>query len=259
MTELFSLLDYRFVPALSNTLGTGVWTEGDPFINVTLNRLYWSSTTAVQMNPDLAWEVHFGSGNISDDYKTSQYSVWPVKGQIKIPTPRFNDNGDGTVTDNLTGVVWLKNANCFGLRLWDEAVSDVARLRSGHCGLTDGSRPGDWRLPTIAELEMLMNLAYLGPAVSNTAGTGQWTEGDPFNGIIVFNLYWSSTSYAGHTRKGAEVEDPHNVVGALHEIARIIHETSGSGAVWVELVSSGNISTTMKNGFFYVWPVREKK
>ncbi len=31
------------------------------------------------------------------------------------PMPRFTDNSDGTVTDNLTGLTWLKNANCAGV------------------------------------------------------------------------------------------------------------------------------------------------
>ena len=31
---------------------------------------------------------------------------------------RFTDNGDGTVRDNLIGLIWLKNANCFGVRNW---------------------------------------------------------------------------------------------------------------------------------------------
>ncbi len=30
------------------------------------------------------------------------------------PTPRFNDNSNCTVTDNLTGLIWLKSANCGG-------------------------------------------------------------------------------------------------------------------------------------------------
>ena len=30
------------------------------------------------------------------------------------PSPRFTDNGNGTVTDKLTGLMWLKNANCIG-------------------------------------------------------------------------------------------------------------------------------------------------
>jgi len=35
---------------------------------------------------------------------------------IPWPNPRFTDNEDGTVTDNLTGLIWLKDANCFGIR-----------------------------------------------------------------------------------------------------------------------------------------------
>ncbi len=34
-----------------------------------------------------------------------------VKG-IAWPAPRFTDNMNGTVVDNLTGLVWLKNADC---------------------------------------------------------------------------------------------------------------------------------------------------
>ena len=32
---------------------------------------------------------------------------------VNWPTPRFTDNGDGTVTDNLTGLIWLKLVTCF--------------------------------------------------------------------------------------------------------------------------------------------------
>lgn len=66
-------------------------------------------------------------------------------------TPRFMDNGDGTVTDILTGLVWLMDANCFGPRNWTEALSDANDLSAGTCGLTDGSVPTDWRLPNVKE------------------------------------------------------------------------------------------------------------
>jgi hypothetical protein len=38
-----------------------------------------------------------------------------------LPSPRFAVNGDGTVTDNLTGLIWLQNANCFLSRTWAQA------------------------------------------------------------------------------------------------------------------------------------------
>ncbi len=42
-----------------------------------------------------------------DDGILQKGVVWPI--------PRFKDNNNGTVTDNLTGLIWLKNANCFGV------------------------------------------------------------------------------------------------------------------------------------------------
>ena len=44
---------------------------------------------------------------------------------VAWPNPRFTDNNNGTVTDNLTGLMWLKDANCFGLRTWAQALSDA--------------------------------------------------------------------------------------------------------------------------------------
>src|SRR4030042_2480734 len=69
------------------------------------------------------------------------------------PSPRFTNSGNGTVTDNLTGLIWLANATCFGLKLWDEAMAAASGLKDGDCGLTDGSVAGNWRLPNVRELE----------------------------------------------------------------------------------------------------------
>ncbi|MBF0551597.1 MAG: TIR domain-containing protein [Deltaproteobacteria bacterium] len=44
---------------------------------------------------------------------------------------RFTDNGNGTVTDQKTGLIWLKNANCFGRRTWDDAVTACQNLADG--------------------------------------------------------------------------------------------------------------------------------
>lgn len=63
------------------------------------------------------------------------------KGQ-EWPGPRFTDNNDGTITDNLTGLVWLKEGNCFGLLRFNAAVGAVATLMSGQCGLSGGTLGG---------------------------------------------------------------------------------------------------------------------
>ena len=114
---------------------------------------------------------------------------------IDWPVPRFTDNSDGTVTDNLTGLIWLKQANCFGARPWTQALSDVNGLENGMCGLADNSIAGDWRLPNIRELESLTHYGFYNPPLSNTEGTGQWEEGDPFTNVWS-DYYWSATTLA---------------------------------------------------------------
>ena len=82
---------------------------------------------------------------------------WGEPGGRAWPTRRFNDNHDGTVTDYLTGLVWLKNADCFGFRTWDQALTVCNSLANGSYGLMDGSVAGDWRLPNVKEIESLVD------------------------------------------------------------------------------------------------------
>src|SRR6056297_1574717 len=117
------------------------------------------------------------------------------KGAI-LPEPRFTDNGNGTVTDNLTGLIWAKNADCAGVMNWGAAVDSCNALASGTCGLSDGSSAGDWRLPNVRELQSLIHYGYFGPALSNRAGTGRAAPriDNPFTRQRM-DWYWSSSSY----------------------------------------------------------------
>jgi len=92
--------------------------------------------------------------------------------------PNGSDNGNGTITDG--GLVWLKNANCFGTQNWQTAMNSAAGLQSGSCGLTDKSTAGQWRLPTKEELQRRQQ---------NKSG---------FNNVQA-NYYWSSSSYSFYT------------------------------------------------------------
>ena len=134
--------------------------------------------------------------------KTGQNNSYGVPGSdgdllrgVGWPVPRFTDNEDGTITDNLTGLIWLKNANCYGMREWSTAITDCHNLGAPDCGLTDGSSTGDWRLPNRSELLSLINLKFWNPPLSNGWGTGQWIHGDPFINLVTTG-YWTSTSTA---------------------------------------------------------------
>lgn len=109
-------------------------------------------------------------------------------------SPRFSDNGNGTVKDNLTQLIWLKSGNCdyfFPLditdgvtRPWQAALVAVNKLSSGKCGLNDGSVAGNWRLPNIKELLSLVDYKNTQPTLPT---------GHPFLGIVD-RTYWSSTT-----------------------------------------------------------------
>ncbi|MFO1429331.1 MAG: DUF1566 domain-containing protein [Candidatus Competibacteraceae bacterium] len=112
---------------------------------------------------------------------------------VQAKLKRYCDNGDGTVTDTRTNLVWLKNANCYGDQNWQTAMNSAAVLANGTCNLTDGSQAGYWRLPLIGEWQAMVDQRFVAPALSNAAGTGQWTEGDAFSGVQLPD-YWSSSS-----------------------------------------------------------------
>jgi hypothetical protein len=161
------------------------------------------------------------------------FGYWEMQEDKRpLVSARFMDHGDGTVTDNTTGLIWLKNANCFGNINWYEAMTAVVDLAHGKYGLADDSSQGDWRLPEKAELLTLLDERYDYPALSNSAGTDQWREGDPFSDVQS-GPYWSATAYENY-----------------------------SDAAWLVVFSQGymlyytNESYAGKKGNASVWPVR---
>jgi len=137
----------------------------------------------------------------------------------------FTDNADGTITDGRTGLVWLKNADCYSYQNWDNAISATDKLNSGECGLSDGSVEGDWRLPTEDEFQGIgtdpPTIWYSGfPSVT-------WTiPGSPFDSVQSSN-YWSSTTSASNT----------NAVSSVY-------------------MGLGFVGYSIKTSSYYVWPIR---
>jgi hypothetical protein len=143
----------------------------------------------------------------------------------------FIDNGNGTVTDTRTGLIWLKDANPCGLQDWYNAMAYCASLANGQVGLTDGSTAGQWRLPSKEELE------GIGTDPPATWYSGDvpvtWTmPGTPFTNVQAGpeDYYWSSTGGAGN--------DPNQA--------------------WNVRMDRGSVNGTEKSwGGYSVWPVRE--
>lgn len=126
------------------------------------------------------------------------------------PNPRFTDNGDNSVTDRLTGLAWLKTANCIASKypsfddgeqyphggcsitnwpgdgniIWPQVNEFITMLNSGAFPQCDTFH-SDWRLPTKDELESLIDERFWLPPISDASGTIQWSEGNPFNDVLL--------------------------------------------------------------------------
>jgi len=103
-----------------------------------------------------------------------------VRAGVAWPSPRFHDNGNSTITDNLTGLMWTKNANLSGSTMtWYQAIDFCNNLTLG------GYR--DWRLPNVTELESLTN--------DDEPNSATWLINQGFTSVQS-NVYSSSTANA---------------------------------------------------------------
>jgi hypothetical protein len=85
---------------------------------------------------------------------------------VASPTPRFTNNNNGTVTDKLTGLIWVRDVMASGpVSGLSEALSYASGLHSGVAGLSDGSQTGDWRVPNIREFLSLVDYSKYFPSL----------------------------------------------------------------------------------------------
>jgi len=100
--------------------------------------------------------------------------------QMGIPwsEPRFNDNGNGTVTDNMTGLMWVKDGEILPEHQYDWYGA------LGFCNDLSLAGYDDWRMPNAREMLSLIDHEMFAPALP---------DGHPFENID--GTYWTSTSH----------------------------------------------------------------
>jgi hypothetical protein len=215
--ELVSIVDYSFQPQ-------GATIKSAYFPNTYMD-FYWSSTTDA-IGQEHAWFLDFFDGHvfIHEKRAAAEY-VRCVRGVQSSQS--LVDNGNGTVTDKRTGLIWQQGEP--GFIEWGSALS--------YCeGLPLGGH-SDWRLPNVKELESLTDDTRYFPAIDTSFFPDAWP-----------NNYCSSTT---HTRNSAAVWSvnftPYGVLDYLKVTSCLIRCVSAGQAgssfnLTVHLSGSGMIN-----------------
>jgi len=156
--ELVTIVDYSLAQP-GPTIDTSVFPE-------TQQELYWSGNISATYGGTYAWGYHFyyGWARSAMYYKKDYYYVRCVRGEQVVQD--LVDNGDGTVTDNKTGLMWQQEET--DPLYWVAALSYCEELSLGGYS--------DWRLPTIKELVFLMDYSMDYPAANPVFFPGMPTD-----------------------------------------------------------------------------------
>lgn len=138
-------------------------------------------------------ETQYGIAWVLEPTPFSQTGAFTITSWTGV---RFTDNGDGTITDNLTGLMWMKDLGCTYTEYetaWEYALMFAEDwIGAGLCGLSDDISYTDWRLPNVHELHSLMDISQSGPALA---------VGHPFVNVPAeySSVIWTSTTHLEYT------------------------------------------------------------
>jgi hypothetical protein len=118
------------------------------------------------------------TGLVPDTGQTTSYSeIFGEDHDYTINPPSYSANGNGTVNDNVTGLMWQQQDDGVA-RTWDAAIT--------YCNNLVLASNSDWRLPTTQELLGIVDFGLAHPAISSS----------PFTSVKI-DYYWSSSTVAG--------------------------------------------------------------
>ena len=210
--ELYSLIDFRGTdPIVESINSTGL----TPFIDTDyfdfgygdvaageriIDAQFWSSTEYVSTTMGgvaTTFGVNFADGRIKGygrngpmGEEMDQYALF-VRGNSDYGVNDFADNGDATITDNATGLMWSQDDSGVGMN-WADALAWVQQKNDeNYLGYSD------WRLPNAKELQSIVDYsrspdttgsAAIDPLFQCTAITNEAGQTD-------YGFYWTGTTH----------------------------------------------------------------
>jgi hypothetical protein len=210
--ELYSLMDFRGTdpdPTATNTVGL------IPFIDSSVFEIGYGdleagdriidsqfATTTIYIDMVMnTQEAMFGlnlvDGRIKG-YPTQTgkgYYAYYCRGNSAYGVNDFSDNGDGTVTDNATKLMWAQ-ADAGGMD-WESALAYAESSElAGHSG---------WRLPNTKELQSIVDYTR-SPGITASAAIDpvfSATQITNMAGQVDYPWYWTGTTHLSYTGSAA--------------------------------------------------------
>lgn len=257
-----------------------IWLGDQGFANVQFER-YWSSSTNTGF-PNNALSISIdGHLNMVSSTKSTLCNVWAVRtgqssGAVQLaqtgqttcyndtgsviscvetgqdgetqsgtawPAPRFSDNGDQTMTDGLTGLVWTKEARTPGPSVCNPGTSKSREVALGYADCLNANNflgYNDWRLPNIVELESLTNVGE--------ANGATWLQGQGFSNVQQGAFYWSSTTgQSRYYQMAARMQDGSVYVSTSNSYIWPVRNTQNS-VLTVNKIGAGTGNVTPDSG-----------
>jgi len=276
--ELAGYDDWR-IPSTKELFSISNFSQGWPYLDTTYFDLadssdvnkdeqYWSSNYYAGVTVEGGADAAFGVNHVTGHIKAYPALVTGPMGK-RVRCVRgddymvndFVDNGDGTITDNATGLMWTQDDSGEGMD-WEHALAWAQQKNAeNYLGYSD------WRLPNVKELQSIVDYAYA-PDASDPANEGPAI--DPlFNvstttneaGDSDYPYFWTSTSarfqaggdyyYAWYVAFGRAVNneglDFHGA-GAVRFDTKVEGGPAGEGDEriynYVRLVRGGDVTET---------------
>ena len=206
---LYSLIDFSGEDVSGQETGAGA----QPFLNTNYFDFSYGDTSAGERLIDAQWAttsnyvsnvmgnnaamfgVNFADGRVKGYGPTNMFYIQCVRGDEDYGTNSLVDNGDGTITDQASGLMWQEEDNGTGIE-WPEALAGCESATTGN--------HTDWRLPNAKELHSIVDYsrspdatssAALDAIFSATALTNEAGEAD-------YGFYWTSTTHKTSTGHG---------------------------------------------------------
>ena len=250
--ELYSLINFNGIDGkLDDSTGA------KPFIDTNYFKFGYGDTSAGERNIDAQFAtqtiyvdktfigfqtmfgVNFADGRIKGYSLEKPFYVYYVRGNNSYGVNDFKDNGDKTVSDLATKLMWSKDDSETGMN-WEESLKWVQTKNSenylGH---------SDWRLPNTKEIQSIVDYSR-SPATTNSPAVDSvfnTTKIKNENGAEDYGYFWSSTTHMSVGRNKDEQNDGSQAV--YLSFGRSMGKMFG---FWMDVHGAGSQRSEFKSG-----------